>query len=91
MKQLSPTEWKLAVRILADVEHVLHCLDGCTVSTDMPSTSASFRLNLLQEIRQLERAQRLLGFNPKLDPFPPQTEETYVNEADCPQTHHLDA
>lgn len=89
-KQLTQTEWNLVVRILADVEHLLHCLHGGTVTWNAPTASGreeALRLNLIQEIRQLARAQRLVGFRPDSQPYPPETAETYVQEA----VHHLDA
>jgi hypothetical protein len=76
-KQISPTEWQIVVRVLCELEHLLHLLEGSTVSP--ADGSECLKLELSQEIAQVQRAQKLLGFVANSEALPPPLEEVYVN------------
>jgi len=91
-KQLTQTEWNLVVRIVCDVEHLLHIVNGLVaveprkivalsaeLGHDALPAEIGVALNLDGEVDQLTRALRLLGYRGERDSLPPPTDELYID------------
>jgi hypothetical protein len=60
-RQLTPAEWQRVIRTMEDARHLLNAIPR------EPRHDAS----ILAQIRELDEAERLLGFDRAVDPFPP--------------------
>lgn len=76
-RQLSPADWALVVRTISDVQHLLSVIGGGTlveagVAVEDADEHTATVLATSGEVQALERALRLLGFDPTADRMPPQ-------------------
>ena len=75
-RELSPQEWQLVVRTLADLEHFLNAIDGNTfvehgVALADADDVTSFVVNTAADRQAIAVVLRTLGFDPEQDPYPP--------------------
>lgn len=75
-RQLTEEEWRLAVRLLNDVQHMLIVIHGFTiveggVPLDEADESTTVKLKTGDMRQSLELVQQLIGFDYRVDPMPP--------------------